>query len=489
MTNQALCIHGHFYQPPREDPLTGQIPHEPGAEPFVNWNERIFAHCYRPNAVLGNFERISFNIGPTLAKWMDEAHPDVLEKIIEQDQRNMDRYGVGNAIAQPYHHTILPLATREDKVTQVRWGITDFKTRFGHAPLGMWLPETAVDVETLEVLAENGIQFTILAPWQAEDLGLDITRPYFVSLPGGKWITVFFYAQDLSTRISFDPAATSDADVFVRNLLAPKYGQNHNGQPAPELIMIASDGELYGHHQSFRDKFLQRLTTTALKEQGIELTFPALWLRDHPAVNIMGIRPNTSWSCSHGVQRWQGECGCTPHGSWKAPLRHAFDQIAQAVDEQYLRVLRRYPGNPWELRHAYGAVLAGVMTDAALIESVLQMPLERQELQRIQILLAAQYERQRVFTSCAWFFDDFGRIEPQNNVAYAAQAVWLTYLATGVDLSAQASAWLQPVQSWRSEIRADAVFEKHLALARNAAQNLSQWTTPQPSTASSKAAT
>lgn len=475
MATKAVCIHGHFYQPPREDPLTGQIPREPGSEPFPNWNERILAHCYRPNAALGNFERISFNIGPTLAKWMDEQHPDVLEKIIEQDQHNMDTYGVGNAIAQPYHHTILPLATREDKVTQVRWGIMDFKARFGHAPTGMWLPETAVDTETLEVLAENGIQFTILAPWQAGEDAVDVTRPYFVPLPEGKWITVFFYTQDLSTRISFDPAATSNADLFARNLLAPKYGLNHQGQSVDEVITIASDGELYGHHQTFRDKFLQRLTQDTLKQQGIELTFPALWLKHHPAVDIMTVKSNTSWSCLHGVERWRSECGCTPNGEWKLFLRQAFDKIAQSVDEQYLGVVRRYSVNPWELRNAYGTVLTGSVKDTALIESCLRVPLGQDEMHRIQILLAAQYERQRLFTSCGWFFDDFGRIEPQNNVAYAAQAVWLTFLATGVDLSDQAIEWLQPVESWRTGLRADDVFRKRLDQARKAANQLSHW--------------
>lgn len=476
MTNKAVCIHGHFYQPPREDPLTGQIPREPGAEPFANWNERILAHCYRPNASLGNFERISFNLGPTLAKWMNDCHPDVLEKIVAQDQHNMDRYGVGNALAQPYHHTILPLATREDKETQVRWGIMDFKTHFGHAPLGMWLPEAAVDIETLEVLAENGIQFTILAPWQAVDEAIDVTRPYFVPLPGNKWITVFFYTQDLSTRISFDPSVTSNADLFTKNFLLPKYGLNHTGQDVPELFTIASDGELYGHHQSFRDKFLQRLTIKALEEQDIDLTFPALWLKDHPAEDIMAIRSNTSWSCSHGVLRWKEECGCTPNGGWKKPFRTALNKIAAAVDEEYLKVLRSYPGNPWELRNAYGLVLSGVMKEEKLIESMLRVPLSQSEFERIQILLAAQYERQRVFTSCGWFFDDFGRIEPQNNVAYAAQSVWLTYVATGVDLAEQAMEWLRPVKSWRTAVRADEVFKKHLLQAKTAAHNLSKWT-------------
>ncbi len=478
MTNKAVCIHGHFYQPPREDPLTGQIPREPGAEPFTNWNERILAHCYRPNTALGNFERISFNLGPTLARWMNDQHPDTLEKIIEQDQHNMNQFGVGNAIAQPYHHTILPLATREDKETQVRWGIMDFKAHFGHAPSGMWLPETAVDIETLEILAANGIQFTILAPWQAMEKEIDVTKPYFVPLPGNKWITVFFYTEDLSGRISFDPSITANADHFAEDFLLPKYGLNSDRKnSSPELFTIASDGELYGHHQSFRDKFLQRLTTKSLKEQGIDLTFPGLYLKDHPANEIMAIRPYTSWSCMHGIDRWEKECGCTPNGGWKQSLRGAFNNIAMAVDEEYLKVMRKYPINPWDLRNAYGLVLTGVKKEEKVIESILRVPLSQSEMQTIQILLAAQYERQRVFTSCGWFFDDFGRIEPQNNVAYAAQAVWLTYLATGVDLTLQAMAWLSPVKSWRNSIRADEVFKQQIDQAKTAARDLSKWIT------------
>ena len=474
MSKKAVCIHGHFYQPPREDPLTGQIPREPGAEPFVNWNERILAHCYRPNASLGNFERISFNIGPTLARWMNDQHPDILEKIIEQDRHNMDQFGVGNAIAQPYNHTILPLATREDKETQVRWGIMDFKAHFGHNPSGMWLPEAAVDTETLEILALNGIKFTILAPWQAMEKGIDVTKSYFVPLPGNKWISIFFYVEDLSGRISFDPSITSDADQFAQNFLAPKYGLNGNNSN-DELITIATDGELYGHHQSFRDKFLHRLTTGSLKKQGIDLTYPALWIKDHPARDIMAIRPYTSWSCMHGVLRWEQECGCTPNGEWKQPLREAFNKIAAVVDEEFKKALQKYPISPWELRNAYGLVLSGVKNDEELISSTLRVPLSQQEMQKIQILLAAQYERQRVFTSCGWFFDDFGRIEPQNNVAYAAQAVWLTYLATGVDYTEQAMTWLKPVKSWRKPIQADEVFLKHLNHAKAAAHNLSKW--------------
>ncbi len=238
------------------------IPQEPGAAPYRNWNERIHDHDYRPNAILGNFERISFNIGPTLLDWMADYDPRTVQQIIDQDRWNFERQGVGNAIAQSYNHTILPLASREDKITQVRWGIADFEHRFGHMPLGMWLPETAVDEETLQILADNKIQFTILAPWQADANLLDTSQPYLVPLKNKKNITVFFYDQDLSTRISFDPAATSNADLFITQYLLPKY--QPNGNDIPKLVLVASDGELYGHHQPFRDKFLSYLMRGAL---------------------------------------------------------------------------------------------------------------------------------------------------------------------------------------------------------------------------------
>jgi alpha-amylase/alpha-mannosidase (GH57 family) len=223
MMTRALCIHGHFYQPPREDPLTGAVPEEIGAAPYRNWNERIHAECYRANAELGNFERISFNVGPTLFDWMAQHDPDTSRKIVEQDRANVRQFGVGNAIAQAYNHAIMPLATSADKRTQVAWGIADFTHRFGRKPQGMWLPETAVDIETLTIMAEQGITFTLLAPWQADAESIDPTEPYLVRLPGGRSIAVFFYHQGLSGRVSFDPALTSNADAFAFHDLPWQY--------------------------------------------------------------------------------------------------------------------------------------------------------------------------------------------------------------------------------------------------------------------------
>ncbi len=464
MNNPAFSVHGHFYQPPREDPLTGQIPQEPGAAPYRNWNERIHDHDYRPNAILGNFERISFNIGPTLLDWMADYDPRTVQQIIDQDRWNFERQGVGNAIAQSYNHTILPLASREDKITQVRWGIADFEHRFGHMPLGMWLPETAVDEETLQILADNKIQFTILAPWQADANLLDTSQPYLVPLKNNKSITAFFYDQDLSTRISFDPAATSNADLFITQYLLPKY--QTDGYDIPKLVLVASDGELYGHHQPFRDKFLSYLMRGALLMQSIDATYPSLWLKKYPPTSTMGVRQFTSWSCHHGVVRWMGACGCTPHGEWKAPLRTAINEIAGLIDNQFFDFASRFVKDPLELRHAYIKVVLGEIPFEELVAAHAKEMPKDEDLQKLKLLLAAQYEKQRMFTSCGWFFDDFDRIEPRNNVSYTAQAVWFTFLATGVDLTDQAAALLRKVRSWRTGIHADVVFNHHLHRAR-----------------------
>ncbi len=468
MPKHAICIHGHFYQPPREDPLTGEIPIEPGAAPYRNWNERIHSQCYFPNALVHNFERISFNLGPTLMEWMFDFDAETHADIILQNQKNIEAHGVGNAMAQAYNHTILPLASLQDKITQVRWGIADYELRFGSRPLGIWLPETAVDLETLSVLVDCGIQFTILAPWQADTDSLDTSRPYRVALPDGRSISVFFYNQELSTRVSFDPSSTVNADQFLREHILPKYKTWQNGVETdePQLVMIASDGELYGHHQPFRDKFLAYLLDGALKNVDIEATYPALWLKKHPPKEEIKIHENSSWSCHHGVLRWSGVCNCTPHSEWKAQFRVALSRLAEAIDQEYLKVLGGRMENPWELRHRYIGVLHGMRSLKELLVDLCGWSPDDRTFKQIQLLLRAQYERQRMFTSCGWFFEDYDRIEPRNNTAYAAQATWLTRMATGMDLSELAGEELEKVVSWRTGVSADGVFMRHLQRAR-----------------------
>ena len=466
MSLRALSIHGHFYQPPREDPISGAIPAEHGAAPYRNWNERIHAECYLPNAQLGNFEKISFNIGPTLFSWMKTFDPPASRLIVAQDMANIHQHGVGNAIAQAYHHTILPLASREDKVTQVEWGIADFEHQFGHKPMGMWLPETAVDMETLNVLAEHGIEFTILAPWQAECDRLDVTEPYRVALSAGKSITVFFYHQGLSTGVSFNPHLTVNADEFVRNMVIPMYLAEKEQRGEPQLLMIASDGELYGHHQRFRDRFLAHLVNGASSTVGLEKTYPALWLKKYPVQKWVSIREGTSWSCHHGVERWRGECGCTPgDGRWKGYLRQAYNRLAYHLDKVFTDTLVEQKIDPWGLRNSYIHAILGQLTVEELINHSAGHKVDQDSLKRIHLLLEAQRERQRIFTSCGWYFDDFSRIEPRNSVAYAAQAIYLTYRATGVDLGHQCMADLHYVVSHKNGIRGDAILRNFLRKA------------------------
>lgn len=461
MSYFSFSIHGHFYQPPREDPINGLIPNEAGSAPYSNWNEKIHAECYRPNAELGNFARISFNVGPTLCEWMESHDPETCAKIVEQDRSNVRKFGVGNAMAQAYNHTILPLATYEDKVTQVVWGIADFEHRFGRKPQGMWIPETAADLETLSVLAENGIEFTILAPWQAKSNPLDPTRPYRISLPNGRSIIAFFYHAELSTRISFDPSSTTNADVFADHYLKPLFKPQKTKEP--RFLLIASDGELYGHHQQFRDRFLAHMVNGAGAQAQFHPSYPARWLKEHPVRRAMSIRNRTSWSCHHGLMRWMGDCGCTPgDGVWKYYLRRAFDRLAASLNQVYSRGVLPYIYDPRDLRNRYAQVFLGNQSVEELIQSAAGRILPGDVVRKIGLLLRAQYERQRMFTSCGWFFEDFARIEPKNSVAYAAQAVHLTRLATGIDLSAQAMADLQHVISHRSGLRGDIVFQRQL---------------------------
>lgn len=463
MSLRALSIHGHFYQPPREDPISGLIPREAGATPYHNWNERVHAECYLPNAQLGNFEKISFNIGPTLFSWMNKYDPVASRLIVAQDAANLRLSGVGNAMAQSYHHTILPLSSREDKVTQVVWGMADFEYRFCHKPMGMWLPETAVDLETLNVMAEQGIEFTILAPWQAECDHLDVTEPYRVALSAGKAITVFFYHQGLSTGISFNPHLTGNADEFVRNMVVPTFQGEKEQRGEPQIVMIASDGELYGHHQPFRDRFLAHLINGASASAGLRNTYPALWLKQYPAHKWVSIREGTSWSCHHGVERWKADCECTPgDGRWKDYLRQAFNRLAYRIDKVYADTLISQKIDPWKLRNAYIHVILGQLTAEDLIFQHAGRRVDPAAVERIHLLLEAQHERQRIFTSCAWFYDDFSRIEPRNSVSYAAQAIRLTHLASGEDLSPQFKADLKYIVSQRTGLRGDKVFQREM---------------------------
>jgi hypothetical protein len=462
MPQKYFVIHGHFYQPPRVDPKNGQIPREAGAGPFPNWTERIYHECYLPNAKMGNFEKISFNFGPTLAAWLAEHYPETLAEIIKQENAVYKAYGISNAMAQPYFHAIMPLISHREKETLVRWGIYEFKSRFGHPPQGMWLPETAVDLESLEVLADHGIQFTILAPWQAKDPTLDITQPYRIRLQNKKEITAFFYNSFLSSEISFNTSASMEADKFVSDWLIPQYKNMHRDHA--QLFMAASDGELYGHHMPEREKFLGYLLDHSLKLADFQPTFPAQWLQLHPADQYTEINENTSWSCHHGIQRWRDVCADAPNAYWKAPLRRFLDRLALALDEKYLYFTEKYIDDPWALRNAYIKVLLGSVSVKELISNYAKQPINENEIRMITAMLESQYERLRMHSSDAWFFFDFDSIEPLNGLKYAAHAVWLVRSVTGEDISIPFLNGLSEAVSDESGLTGDAAFRTALAL-------------------------
>ena len=365
-------------------------------------------------------------------------------------------------MAQPYFHAIMPLISRREKVTLVHWGIHDFKACFGHPPQGMWLPETAVDLESLEVLVDNGIQFTILAPWQAKDSSLDITQPYRIRLQNEKEIIAFFYNGFLSSEISFNTSASMEADKFISDWLIPQYKDMH--RDCAQLLMAASDGELYGHHMPEREEFLTYLLDHSLKEFDFQSIFPAQWLQLHPVNQYAEINENTSWSCHHGIQRWENVCGDAPKAFWKAPLRRFLDHLALSLDEKYSEFTKEYISDPWPLRDAYITVLLGEISVEELISEHAKKPINKNEIGMITRMLESQYERLRMHSSDAWFFFDFASIEPLNGLKYAAHAVWLVRSVTGEDVSTDLLSELAKAVSVESELTGDAAFRTALAL-------------------------
>ncbi len=461
MPDKHFCVHGHFYQPPRVDPFTGEIPQEYGAEPYPNWTERIYHTCYLPNALCGNFEKISFNLGSTLIHWLEQHYPGTLKEIVRQENAVTARLGVSNGMAQPYFHAILPLANRRDKSTLVRWGLRDYERLFGHRPQGMWLPETAMDLESLDVLAEEGLQFTILAPWQAKRPDLDVTRPYRVELPSGRSIAVFFYNSFLSGEISFNPGATENADRFVQDWLLPQMGNIQ--REGDQFFLAASDGELYGHHQPYRDMFLSHLLDGAVETRGILRSCPAAWLRDHPLEQSAEIVENTSWSCHHGIERWRDACGDAPDAHWKKPLREFLTGLSQSMDEVYEELTPSLVPDPWAMRDDYAQVVMGQANPNEFVQAHARNGLSSSETALLKNLLAAQHERLRMLSSDAWFFYDLDRIEPLNALKYAAHATYLTRLACGRDVSQELLPVISRAQSQQSGLHGDMAFLSYLS--------------------------
>jgi hypothetical protein len=405
------------------------VPVEPSAAPFHDWNQRVAAECYRPNAERGNLRNISWNLGPTLASWLAVEEP-----------ATHDRFTADSvpAIAQPYHHAILPLASAADRRTEIAWGIRDFELRFGRRPAGLWLPETGVDRATLREAVRQGITYTILAPWQASEPAIDTRRPYRIDLGDDTGIVAFFYDAGLSTSVSFEPEATADADRFARERVAPRLQGGPSPLDAP-LALIATDGELYGHHQQFRELFLQRLLVP--DPDGPDRGFDVVTLdavaaaADGQPLPSIGINERTSWSCHHGVARWSGECSDAADGRWKAPLRAALERLAGAIDAVTAAAIAELPGDvdADAVRDAYIEVVGGA-TPAVDFAADRWPAAGDADRSRVLELLEAQRWRLAMFASDGWFWDDPIRPETRQVLRAAARAVRLVDAVAGTRL-------------------------------------------------------
>ena len=443
---KALVVHGHFYQPPRENPWTGEIEPQPSAAPFHDWNERVYAECYAPNAAANNYARISFNFGPTLLSWLERHHPDTYQHVIAADRESIaQRGGHGNAIAQAYGHAILPLCNERDRLTQVLWGVADFRFRFGREPEALWLPETAANDATLALLIEQGLRYVILAPEQAKrvrldsqsdtdaewlDVGggkVDTTRPYRFKHPdgSGRSLAIFFYHGPLARAIAFEKALTSSRNLVELFLRASQRG---------DLVNVATDGETYGHHFKFGDLALAHALGVDAKQAGFWITNYGEYLDHHPPESAVEIDnglegEGSSWSCAHGVGRWTRDCGCQTGGeagwnqAWRDPLRVALnflrDDTAAKFESRGGELLR----DPWAARNDYISLLLDPNRYQSFFAEHGVPSLDVIEEVLASCLLEMQHSALLMFTSCGWFFSDLAGIETIQVLRYAARVL------------------------------------------------------------------
>lgn len=471
-----VAIHGHFYQPPRENPWLGAIEGEESAHPFHDWNERIAFECYRPNAyarmvdekgkildIINNYASISFNFGPTLLPWLEKKAPFVYQKIVGADQESLRRFGHGNAMAQPYNHIILPLANERDKETEVLWGIADFEKRFQRKPEGMWLPETAVNYATLEVLIKHDIRYILLSPFQAlrvrpfeagrwTDVSqgrIDITQPYrcFIKDASGKKgpdqsIDIFFYEGAISKEAAFGDLLR-DGNVFS-DRLAQIY---QSSKKRPQLIHIATDGETYGHHKKFGEMALAYALNQGFRSRGLEIINYGAFLKRFPPVEEVEIDEGpkgegTSWSCAHGVGRWKEDCGCSTGGRpgwnqrWRKPLREVLDLLRDELSVLFEREGERIFKDVWEARNGYIQVLPGRSADGIkkFFDRYGRGELDSERKVRGLGLLEMERHALQMYTSCGWFFADLSGLETLIGLQHAARAVELAEELTGREI-------------------------------------------------------
>jgi alpha-amylase/alpha-mannosidase (GH57 family) len=473
-----ICIHGHFYQPPRENAWLEEIEVQDSAAPYHDWNERVSAESYAPNSasrilddrdrivdIVNNYASISFDAGPTLLGWMERSSPEVYQAILDADKKSRIRFrGHGTAMAQAYNHMIMPLATSRDKRTQVMWGICDFESRFGRKPEGMWLPETAVDLESLDIMAEHGILFTVLAPHQASEVReiaagewqdasggrIDPRRAYLCRLPSGRTIAIFFYDGPIAHDIAFGNLLRNGG-LFAQRLVSAFSEEKGRA----ELAHIATDGETYGHHHRFGDMALA-YALRYLEENGLaEITVYGDHLERFPPADEVRIVENTSWSCCHGLERWQSDCACSSgahsgwNQEWRSPLRKAMDWLGAKAAGIFESGLGPYARDPWAARDDYIRVVLDRSPES--VESFFARYIERrlspQDKIKVLKLLEMARHAMLIFTSDGWFFDDISNVETVQVIQYAARVMQLARDVAGVDLEPEYVGILEEAKS------------------------------------------
>jgi alpha-amylase/alpha-mannosidase (GH57 family) len=451
-----ICIHAHFYQPPRENPWIETIELQESAHPYHDWNQRITAECYQPNSVarildkdglidriVNNYSRISFNFGPTLLSWLAAEDSETYRRILEADKESQERFsGHGSALAQAYNHAILPLCNSRDKYTQILWGIRDFSHRFGRQPEGMWIPETAVDLETLDLMAQMGIKFAILAPHQAKRVckrgklnwqntsnqPIDSSQAYEICLPSGRRMALFFYDGAISLAVGFQKLL-SDGNTFVRRLLGAFSAEREGTQ----LVHIAVDGETFGHHHRFGDMALAYALNAVETSKKVRLTNYGEFLEKQPPTHLVEICENSAWSCPHETGRWKDNCGCNTGAhpewqqQWRTPLRKALDWLRDYLENLYDADAVGFVKNPWAARNDYIDVILDRSPEsiAAFLAMHETHKLSLEEQVRTLKLMELQRHAMLMFTSCGWFFDDISGIETIQILQYARRAMQL----------------------------------------------------------------
>jgi len=491
MTRRLICVHGHFYQPPRENPWIEEVEVQDTAAPFHDWNSRIAAECYGPNTaarlkgeagrisdIVNNYQHLSFNFGPTLLSWLEVHEKAIYQRILEADKESVKARGHGNAIAQGFNHAILPLCSPRDLRTQVAWGIADFKSRFQRDPEGFWLPETAADLATLQELADQGIRFTVLSPYQAsrvrapggewEDaIGarFDPTRPYLVKLARGQ-MAVFFYDGPIARSVAFGEALHNGGELTQRLLsgLDPKRGHD-------EVLTVAVDGETFGHHKKGGDEVLASALSSLLARDDVQLVNLGQALELCPPDHEAEIVEKSSWSCAHGVERWRSDCGCEANGqpgwrqSWRGPLRSALDQLRDFLGGIFEREGRSFFEDPWRARDEFVSVLleADRKSSKTFLERHAGRPLEEKERVSALKLLEMQRQAMLMYTSCGWFFSELSGLETVQILKYAARALQLAREVTGIDLEPGFRQALEKAPSNLAELKNGAnIFEAYV---------------------------